>query len=152
MEIVETHRGKGALCAQILAALPDWFGMAESNAAYVAAVETMPMFAAMDGADVLGFLALGQPTPHVFEIHVMGVVPAQQRKGAGRALVEAAAGHARAAGLRYLTVKTLSARDPDPAYARTRAFYEAMGFVAIDEFPELWSPGNPAVLMLKRLD
>ena len=152
MEIVEIHDGKGTLCAEILAALPHWFGMPQSNAAYISAVETMPVFAAMEGTAVLGFLALGRPTPHVFEVHVMGVRPEHHRKGAGRALIAAAVRHARAAGLRYLTVKTLSARDPDPGYALTRRFYEAMGFVAIDEFPELWSPGNPAVLMLKRLD
>ncbi len=152
MEIVEIHEGRGALCAEILASLPDWFGMPQSNAAYVRAVEDMPVFAAMEGAAAIGFLALGRPTPHVFEVHVMGIRPAHHRKGAGRALVAAAARHARAAGLRYLTVKTLSARDPDPGYARTRVFYEAMGFLGIDEFPESWSPGNPLVLMLKRLD
>ena len=151
MEIVEIHRDKGALCARVLAALPHWFGQPESNAAYIRSVETMPMFAAMEGAAVLGFLALGRPTPHVFEVHVMGILPEHHRSGAGRALIDAAARHASAAGLRYLTVKTLSARDPDPFYAKTRAFYEAMGFVAIDEFPELWSRENPAVLMLKQI-
>ena len=152
MQIVEIDRGKGALCAEILATLPGWFGMPESNAAYARAVEAMPMFAAMDGAAVLGFLALGRPTPHVFEVHVMGVRPQHHRQGVGRALLAAAVRHARSAGLRHLTVKTLSARDPDPGYGRTRAFYEAAGFVAIDEFPESWSPGNPLVLLLKRLD
>ncbi len=81
-----------------------------------------------------------------------GVRPAHHRHGAGRALVEAAAAHARGQGARFLTVKTLSARDPDPGYARTRAFYAAMGFWAIDELPEKWSPGNPQVLMLRLLD
>ncbi len=149
IEIVTT--AKGALCAEILATLPHWFGIAESNAAYVRDVEAMPMFAAREGEAVLGFVALGRPTPHVFEVHVLGVRPQHHRSGAGRLLVDAAARHALAHGTRFLTVKTLSSRDPDPGYARTRAFYEAMGFLAIEEFPELWSPDNPAVLMLKVL-
>jgi GNAT superfamily N-acetyltransferase len=151
MHIVEVVTAKGALCAEILAALPQWFGMPASNEAYIRDVEAMPMWAAYDEERLLGFLALGRPTPHVLEVHVMGVKPDRHRDGTGRALMEMAAAHARTHGLRFLTVKTLSARDPDPGYAKTRAFYEAMGFVAIDEFPELWSPDNPACLMLKLL-
>jgi GNAT superfamily N-acetyltransferase len=151
MHIIEVATAKGALCAEILAALPQWFGMPASNQAYIRDVEAMPMWAAYDEERLLGFLALGRPTPHVFEVHVVGVKPNRHRHGTGRALMEMAAAHARARGLRFLTVKTLSARDPDPGYAKTRAFYEAMGFVAVDELPELLSPDNPAVLMLKVL-
>ncbi|HEX4301484.1 MAG TPA: GNAT family N-acetyltransferase [Rhizomicrobium sp.] len=152
MQIVEVTEGKGAICAAILATLPDWFGMPQSNAAYIRDVETMPVWAAAEGGARFGFLALKQPTPMVFEIHVMGVTPGRHRAGAGRALVDAAAAHARARGARALTVKTLSARDPDAGYARTRLFYEAMGFWPVDELPEELSPGNPQVLLLKRLD
>jgi hypothetical protein len=67
-------------------------------------------------------------------------------------LIATAAAHAKAHGINLLTVKTLSARDPDAGYARTRAFYTAMGFVPIEELPALWNPENPAVLMLKVLD
>jgi GNAT superfamily N-acetyltransferase len=151
MHLVEVMSAKGALCAEILATLPHWFGIPASNEAYVRDVEAMPMYAAVEDGTRLGFLALGRPTPHVFEVHVMGVRPAHHRSGAGRALIEAAAAHARRGGVRFLVVKTLSSRDPDPGYARTRAFYEATGFVAVDELPTLWSPDNPAVLMLKVL-
>jgi GNAT superfamily N-acetyltransferase len=151
MHIVEVVTAKGAICAEILAALPKWFGMPASNAAYIRDVEVMPMWAAYEDDRLVGFIALGRPTPHVFEVHVLGVKPEQHRQGIGRALMEIAATHAHAHGIRFLTVKTLSARAPDPGYAKTRAFYEAMGFVAIDEFPELWTPDNPAVLMLKLL-
>ena len=151
MHIVEVTTAKGAICAEILAALPKWFGLPASNAAYIRDVEAMPMWAAYEGERLLGFLALGCPTPHVFEVHVMGVKPELHRHGTGRALMDAAAAHARARRIRFLTVKTLSARDPDPGYAKTRAFYEAMDFVAIDELPELWSPANPACIMLKVL-
>jgi ribosomal protein S18 acetylase RimI-like enzyme len=151
MHIVEVTHARGALCAGILATLPKWFGIAESNVAYVRAVESLPTFAAMEDGRAIGFLALERRTHFASEIHVMGVRPECHRHGAGRALVDAGAARARAEGARFLTVKTLSARDPDPGYARTRAFYEAIGFCAIEEFPELWSPENPAVLMLKVL-
>ena len=150
MQIKEVASSKGAICAEILASLPKWFGMPASNEAYIRDVEAMPMWAAYDGDHLQGFIALGCPTPHVFEVHVMGVKPELHRHGAGRALMEQAAAHARA-HVRFLTVKTLSARDADPGYARTRAFYEAMGFVTIDELPDLWSPDNPACIMLKVL-
>ncbi len=51
----------------------------------------------------------------------------------------------------YLTVKTLSSTHPDPDYAETRAFYAAMGFVPLMELPDLWDPGNPCLVMLKKL-
>lgn len=140
MHIVEVSTAKGAVCAEVLAALPKWFGIPASNKAYIRGVETMPMWAAYDDGRLLGFIALGQPTPHVFEVHVMGVKPVLHRHGTGRALMEQAAAHARANGIRFLTVKTLSSRDADPGYAKTRAFYEAMGFVAIDEFSRAMEP------------
>ncbi len=151
MRIVEVRRNKGALCAEILGLLPDWFGVAEANAAYARDVEALPMFAAVMDAATAGFIALKRHTPHAFEIHVMGVRPEFHRRRAGAALVEAAAAHARGQGAHFLTVKTLSAAHPDPFYARTRAFYMATGFLPVEEFPLLWGTENPALLLLKPL-
>lgn len=151
MNIVDVPENKGAICAEILGLLPHWFGMPQSNAAYKRDVEAMPMFAVFDDAKPLGFIALGRPTPSAIEIHVMGVRPDLHRSGIGRALVERAEAFARAAAVPFMTVKTLSARDPDPGYAKTRAFYTGMGFLPIEELPDLWSPDNPAVIMLKVL-
>ena len=152
MHIAQITHAKGATCAAILATLPNWFGMPESNAAYERDVQTMPMFGAMEGDAVVGFLALKRQTPHAFEIHVMGVRPAFHCRGAGRAMVDAAAAFARAAGARFLTVKTLSPRVADPGYAATRAFYESAGFLPLEEFPTLWSADNPALMLIKPLD
>lgn len=151
MTIIEVTAAKGALCAEILATLPDWFGIPESNAAYIRDVEAMPMFAALADGAPQGFLALNRHTPHAFEVHVMGVKPAYHRHGLGRALTQAAAAHAKGQGARILSVKTLSPSHPDEGYARTRAFYEGMGFFPIEEFPALWNPENPALMMIKLL-
>ena len=149
--ITEVTSGKGAICAEILATMPHWFGLPESNAAYIRDVETMPMFAAIEEERVLGFLALKVHTPHAVEIHVMGVRPEHHRGGLGRALVARAEEWVRAQGARFFTVKTLSSIDPDPGYTKTRAFYAAMGFVPIEEFGTLWNPDNPAVMLAKYL-
>ena len=53
--------------------------------------------------------------------------------------------------MEYLQVKTLSPTKPDEGYAKTRAFYSANGFRALEELPTLWDTDNPALQMVKRL-
>ena len=149
--IHEVSSGKGATCAEILASLPHWFGIPESNAAYKRDVESLPTFVAEDNGRVQGFIALKQHTPFAFEIHVMGVRLEKHRNGFGRALVERAEQYARTRGARFLTVKTRSPSRPDPGYLKTLAFYEAVGFLPIEEFPTLWDPENPALMLIKSL-
>ena len=48
-------------------------------------------------------------------------------------------------------MKSLTTSNDDPNYARTRLFYEAIGFLPIEEFPTLWGPENPCLLMLLSL-
>ncbi len=150
--IIEISSGKGAICGAILATLPDWFGIEASNAAYVRDVECMAMFAAFDGKQPIGFLALDQHSPEVFENHVLGVRPQFHRQGLGRALMTRAEDYARSRAARLLTVKTLAPSHPDPGYALTRRFYQAMGFFPVEEFPTLWNPENPCLFMAKILD
>jgi len=52
-------------------------------------------------------------------------------------------------GIRFMTVKTLAASHPDPNYAKTRRFYEAIGFLPLEVLPTLWGCSNPCLLMLK---
>ena len=99
----------------------------------------------------MGFLALRQTAPQAGEVYVMGTLPAYHRKGAGRALLAWAEQYARAAGWKLLQVKTLDAAHPSPEYARTRAFYHAMGFVDLECFPTLWDEGNPCLVLVKAL-
>jgi len=49
-------------------------------------------------------------------------------------------------------VRTLSPRSDDEFYARTRAFYEAVGFVPLLDLPELWDEDNPAMILVRALD
>jgi hypothetical protein len=45
---------------------------------------------------------------------------------------------------------TLGPSCPDEGYTRTRGFYEARGFVGLEELHDLWDE-NPCLIMVKRL-
>ena len=144
----EPH-GAGPSCRAILDRLPEWFGIAEANDQYVADADQFgALIAALDGADV-GILVLKRHSPYAAEVHLLAVVPELHRRGIGRTLLQAAEAQLAAEGVEFLQVKTLSARSPDANYAKTRAFYEAYGFRALEEFPDLWHPSNPALQLVK---
>lgn len=149
--VAPIESAKGEVCRRILRALPDWFGIPEAVDQYASEVERMPMWGAGVGERVVGFASVNAHTPHAGEIHVMGVLPEFHGQGIGRKLVGAAEKHLRAGGHRYLTVKTLSPRRENAEYAATRAFYERLGFVPLEEFPEIWGPANPCLMLIKSL-
>ncbi len=72
-------------------------------------------------------------------------------QGVGRALVEQAEQVLRAEHVEYFQVKTLSDSHPDPGYAKTRAFYLALGFRPLEEFKTLWGEATPCLMMVKYL-
>jgi ribosomal protein S18 acetylase RimI-like enzyme len=142
--------GRGHICREVLESLPEWFGIPASIENYVATADELPMLACFDPAgNVMGFVSVKTHTPFAAEVYVMGVKRPWHRRGIGRALIEAVAELAISQGVRFLTVKTLSASNDDPNYARTRLFYEAVGFLPIEEFPTLWGPENPCVFMIR---
>jgi hypothetical protein len=48
-------------------------------------------------------------------------------------------------------VKTLGPSHPDVHYARTRSFYEALGFIGLEETTAFWGEANPCLIMVKAL-
>ena len=144
-------QGQSRLCARILADLPEYFGLEDSNAAYARSADTLPSFVGgLDGRDA-GLLLLGQTSDVAVELHLIAVLREFHKVGLGGALVRAAEAHLRAQGVHWFHVKTLSPRDPDPGYAGTRAFYAAMGFEPLEEIVQVWGPDNPCLLLVKRL-
>lgn len=153
MNIIEITdaREKSALCERVLRALPEWFGIESSLADYVQSVRELPVYAAMEGNAAVGFLALKDHNAHTAEIHVMGALPDHHRKGAGRALIAKCKEVCREQGKTYLTVKTLDESAQSEEYARTRRFYQAMGFLPLEVFPLFWDEANPCLFMVKSL-
>jgi coenzyme F420-0:L-glutamate ligase/coenzyme F420-1:gamma-L-glutamate ligase len=140
---------RSRVAEHVLRDLPEWFGIEEATRAYIEETGRLVVLAT-DDRD--GFLALKRHAPRAAEIYVMGVRRERHRQGVGRALVRAAEAWCAANGVEYLQVKTLAPTRPDENYARTRAFYEAMGFTPLEVFPELWDPRNPALQLVKRVE
>jgi GNAT superfamily N-acetyltransferase len=142
-------------CRQLLHGLPEWFGMPSVTAAYIEALPSLPSWVAtreLGGqARLAGFMTLTQPQPGAFELHVIAVARDVQRQGVGRALLAHAERQARAAQGRFLFIKTLGASSPDPFYARSRAFYMALGYQPLFESDRLWNVQNPTLILIKAL-
>jgi GNAT superfamily N-acetyltransferase len=151
MTLTLVRRPAGADCAAILAELPEWFGIPESNAEYADFAERHPTWVAEDGGEVLGLMTLVDHGFSALDIHLMAVRPDSHRRGVGKALVRQAVAETRALGRPYLTVKTRGPSAPYEPYDRTRAFYLAVGFAPLEEFAEIWGPENPCLIMIMSL-
>src|SRR5262249_53176431 len=100
---------------------------------------------------IVGFVTRRFHYPEAAELTWLAVAVDAHRRGHGRALVDALCRELGGAGVRYLTVRTLSPRTDDEHYARTRAFYAALGFTPLPDLPELWDEENPAMILVRAL-
>jgi GNAT superfamily N-acetyltransferase len=150
-QITAPELGKSAHCTPILRALPDWFGIEEALQSYSAEIDRLPTLLARVEDQTVGFLSLKLHNPYAAEVYVMGIRQEMHRQGIGKALMTAAQEWLRAQNIEYLQVKTLSPAHPDAGYARTRAFYLALGFRPLEEFKQLWDEHNPCLIFIKRL-
>lgn len=151
MTLKIVRRPAGADCASILAELPQWFGIPQSNAEYAEAAERDLAWVAEDRDGPIGVMVLTDHGFTAIEIHLLAVRPGVHRRGVGRALVEQARAVARELGKPYVTVKTRGPSLPYEPYERTRAFYEATGFEPLEELTEIWGPENPCLIMILRV-
>lgn len=138
-------------CANLLAQLPGWFGIEESNRAYIAALGKFPTALARLEDRLVGFIALEQTSEIAIEIHVLAVAPDLHRQSIGTQLVDWSINFCRKAQAPWLHVKTLGPSEPDEGYARTRAFYRARGFDPLFE-TNIWDENNPTLVLVQRLD
>jgi GNAT superfamily N-acetyltransferase len=135
-------------CAAILAELPEWFGLPDSNAAYAEAAGREEAWLAQEGGDVMGLMVLVDTGFAALDVHLLAVRPNAHRRGVGRTLIGRALAVARELGKTYLTVKTQGPSADYEPYRRTRAFYDAVGFKPLEEFTEIWGPENPCLIMI----
>jgi len=136
---------RSRIAETVLRDLPEWFGIEEETVAFIEGAASLPTLAVEPD---VGFLCLKQHTPPAAEVYVMGVRREHHRGGIGRALVAAAESWCKARGVRYLHVKTLGPSRPSRGYSATRAFYEAIGFVPLEELHGLWND-NPTLVLVK---
>jgi ribosomal protein S18 acetylase RimI-like enzyme len=152
--VVEVRR-TGAIpddVERILRDLPDWFGIESSLLGYVEAARRLPTYAAFDGEQVVGVCLVEQHSSATAEIELIAVLRDHHRQGVGRRLMAAVSNDLGTAGMRFLQVKTLGRSEVSEEYDRTRRFYEAEGFVDLEEFAEgdLW-PHHACLVMVTSL-
>ena len=143
---------RSAIARRVLEALPDWFEVKETREADIRECAGLELYAAFDGDEPVGFLALRQTGWETVEIAVMGVRPEWHHQGVGRALFEEGRCGALRSGYEFMQVKTVK-EGVYPEYDATNRFYRAMGFKAFEVFPTLWDEANPCqvyVMALRR--
>ncbi len=151
LDIEEHDPGKADICEPILRALPEWFAVERSIRQYLKDIDTMPTLIAKANGKVAGFLTIKRHSEYSAEVHVMGVRPEMHGRGIGSELMQRAEASLCSQGFEYLQVKTLGPSAHSNEYERTRAFYQAMGFRPLEEFPDLWDKDNPCLMMVKKL-
>ena len=128
-------------------------------------------YAALEGAEVVGWIGALRTYSHGWEIHPLVVAPDWQRRGVGSALLGALEGRARAEGMLTLFLGSdddyggtnLFGRDawsdvlgaartaqPSPA-GHPLGFYRRHGFEVVGLLPDVNGAGRPDILMAKRL-
>lgn len=151
MAVRDLLPGEVARCEQILRALPDWFGIEQSLLDYVRDVDRYETFGVVRGGVLLAFLCLRPHGELAAEVQVMAVEPEARRGGLGRALLHEAERRLRSRGVPLLQVKTLGPSHACDAYAQTRRFYRALGFLPLEETTALWGETNPTLILVKPL-
>jgi GNAT superfamily N-acetyltransferase len=150
MPLEVVRRQDPAAVRDILASVPEWFGIPEANAHYVDDAGRLPSYLAVDGHEVVGVSLLTEHFPQSRELHLIAVRRDRHRQGIGKALLAAVEEDLRADGVRILEVHTLGPSDTDEGYARTREFYLAQGFVAMNELQRIdWD--GPTLILVKPL-
>ena len=135
---------------EILASVPEWFGIPEANQHYVELAGRLPSYLAVDGDEVVGVALLDEHFSQSRELNLIAVRRDRHGQGAGRAMLAAIESDLRKAGVRILEVHTVGPSSEDEGYARTREFYLAAGFVAMNELQRIdWD--GPTLILVKPL-
>jgi len=151
MPIIGPALNERAQCEAVLRSLPMWFGIEPALVMYADDTVRLPTFAAVEGSEIQGFISLRQHFPQAWEVHCLAVRAEARNHGIGKALLAHAEGWLSKQGVSLLQVKTVAATSASKEYAQTREFYAHVGFQPLEVFPELWSPRNPCLQLVKLL-
>lgn len=151
LDIQAPRTGCSAEVEHVLRALPEWFGVEAATLGYIESAKTKKtILATVDDAPV-GFLMIERHFPESAEVYCIGVLREHHSSGIGRQMLQAAEAYLAADGVRILQVKTVAPERECPDYAKTRAFYAAVGFQQLEVFTKLWGPETPCLLLVKAL-
>ncbi len=148
MEIAELEPQHREAVVSVASALPEWFDENARTRQIPTDVRFHGGFVALDKGSVVGFITLYVANGHL-NISWMGVLPAYQRSGIGRALLHAAEGRAVLLGLTELCTYTLGDGVDYPPYQQTRSFYYKNGF-RVYKRSQTDSPGCPEEIWLSK--
>ncbi|MBO0777453.1 MAG: GNAT family N-acetyltransferase [Ktedonobacteraceae bacterium] len=142
-------------CDQIVLTLPRHFGLESGRRACAQAVRTSEGWVAVLDGRVVGFLTVQSYFDTTVEITWMAVHAEFRGRGIGRRLIERLRREVQARGYRLLLVSTLAPSyegdtegPAEEGYAATRAFYQAVGFLPLQEVPLYWGVGSQPALLL----
>jgi GNAT superfamily N-acetyltransferase len=136
---------------RLLRGLPMWFGIEQSLLDYVEGSRTLPTTAALVDGEIVGVCVVRRHNPRCAEIDLLAVRHDLHRRRIGHALVGRVEADARADGVQLLEVKTFGPSGHSPEYDRTRMFYEAYGFIPLEENFDIWGADNPCLILVKPL-
>jgi len=148
---IKVAEDKSKICADVILALPKWFGIPESNKEYIEGVKRTTFYTAFMFGKPVGFYSIISHFPETSEIYVCGILEDFHRLGIGIELQKKVEKILSIEHVKYLTVKTLSSSHSDNNYARTREFYKACGFIPLEEFKTLWGESNPCLFLVKKI-
>jgi len=100
-----------------------------------------------DEKDVVGYMTWG-PTPlaeDAYDLYWMAVLPAEQGKGRGKALVRWLEDEVRKRNGRMVVIETSS----QPKYQATRQFYIDLDYREVARVPDFYKPGDDRVIYAK---
>jgi len=135
----------------ILRSLPEWFGIDEAIAHYVAQSAILESHIAVDehGATI-GVVLVERHFPESAEIALIAVHGSHRGAGVGRLLIRSAETSLMADDCAFLEAHTVGPSYEHKGYAATRAFYKSVGFSPLHEFDALdWD--GPTLVMIKKL-
>jgi ribosomal protein S18 acetylase RimI-like enzyme len=152
IEFEKDGKRKKEICDEILHSLPEWFGIESAIEDYTKNVQRLHFITACLYGKPVGFCAIKFHYGTNCELYVLGMFKEFHNCGIGTRMSRAAEVFARENKMRFLTVKTLSEKNPDQNYAKTRKFYTSYGFKPLEEFPTLWDKHNPCLYMIKEVE
>lgn len=149
IENIKDSEEKSKIVEEVLLDLPEWFGLPESTKSYIEESKELPLLAAKDNNNVIGFITLKETSEDVCEVHCMGIKKAYHRKGLGKKLQYSFEDLAREK-YEYIQVKTVDEGHYEE-YDQTVAFYKSLGFKKMEVFPTLWDQWNPCLILIKKI-